>query len=442
MKAGLSSEVFKDKKPTNKIEDSEFPLDVFPEVVQDIIIDLNKSQGLPVDFVAGAMLFAISTAIGNTHISYLKRDTTATATIYMALVGKAGSGKSYPLDWVLKPIRNRDRAYYKTYLNSYKDFKDGLITEQPILKRFLVNDITKEKLNLVHSQNPRGLGMVNDELMNFYYNINRYHKGNDLQFWLSSWSNKRTIADRIKDELPQHDYEQFVSIAGTVQPELLNEFLKGNNQFNGFFERWLFASPKVQKFATLSEQELQQSTIDNWANIIEKIMDISFEIDSIPKVLKFNDQAFKYFMNWYKTNAEIVNTKNDDALFKLQGKFSIYAQRLSLILEVLNWATNNGSGMEMTKDAVEKGIKLTEYYREISLDIYRKFVNNSVAEKKLKEQFIERLPDEKFKTQDAEKIADDIGVKRKSVFNYLKDYRVERLEHGVYQKKQLNGTTA
>ena len=65
-----------------------------------------------------------------------------------------------------------------------------------------------------------------------------------------------------------------------------------------------------------------------------------------------------------------------------------------------------------------------------------------LAEKKLKEQFIERLPDEKFKTQDAEKIADDIGVKRKSVFNYLKDYRVERLEHGVYQKKQLNGTTA
>ena len=55
MKAGLSSEVFKDEKPTNKIEDSEFPLDVFPEMVQDIIIDLNKSQGLPVDFIAGSI---------------------------------------------------------------------------------------------------------------------------------------------------------------------------------------------------------------------------------------------------------------------------------------------------------------------------------------------------------------------------------------------------
>ena len=73
-KTGLDNVVF--DKPTNKviIEDSDFPIDVFPQTIQDIIIDLNKAQGLPVDFVSASMLFAVSTAIGNTHIAYLKKD--------------------------------------------------------------------------------------------------------------------------------------------------------------------------------------------------------------------------------------------------------------------------------------------------------------------------------------------------------------------------------
>ena len=442
-KTGLDSEVF--NKPTNKviIEDSDFPLEVFPQTVQDIIIDLHKAQGIPVDFIAGSMLFAVSTAIGNTHIAYLKRDIVSRATIYMALVGRKGTGKSYPLEWILRPIKHRDRESYKIYLQDYKSFRDGEIMEAPVQSRFLVNDVTKERLNQIHSQNPRGLGLVSDELLNFYYNINRYHKGNDLQYYLSNWSNIRIQTDRIKDDMPQNDYDQFVSIAGTIQPELVNEFLKGKNNFNGWFDRWLFAYPKIQKFSRFSTVDLKDETSNNWKVILNKILDIPFVVDSEPKILRYNKQAFETYFDWYETNADIVDEKQDPMLSGLQAKYTHNAQRLTLILEVMDWACNDGSGEIIRGDTSERGIKLAEYYREISLNIAKDYQSKfeNMESQKNKELFIDSLPD-KFSFPDAEKVADDIGVKRRQIFNYLKDSRIKKLEHNTYQKVFENGIRA
>ena len=442
-KTGLDNVVF--DKPTSKviIEDSDFPIDVFPQTIQDIIIDLNKAQGLPVDFVSASMLFAVSTAIGNTHIAYLKKDIISRATIYIALVGVAGSGKSYPLEWILRPIKHRDRESYKTYLQDYKSFKDGEIIEAPIQSRFLVNDVTKEKLNQIHSQNPRGLGLVSDELLNFYYNINRYHKGNDLQYYLSNWNNIRIQTDRIKDDIPQNDYDQFVSIAGTIQPELVYEFIKGKNSFNGWFDRWLFAYPKTQKFSRFSTIDIKDSTSNNWKVIMNKILDLPFDFNSQPKELRYNKKAKETFFDWFESMADIVDAKQDSVLSGLQAKYSHYAQRLTLILEVMDWACGDGAGEIIRNSTSERGIKLAEYYRDISLNISRdykmKFQNED--RQKNKEIFIDALP-EKFKTSDAEQIANEIGIKRRQMYTYLEDSRINKIEQGSYQKVFENGIRA
>ena len=440
MKSGLDNPVFSETEERTILKDSNFPIEVFPQTVQDIILDLNKAQGLPVDFIAGSMLFAVSAAIGNTSIAYLKKDTIASALIYIALVGRPGTGKSYPLDWILTPLRHRDLEDYKTFIEKYKRFSDGEI-EKPIQSRLLVSDVTKEKLNLIHSQNPRGLGLVCDELLSFYNNINRYHKGDDKVYYLSNWSSKREPVDRMSDEMPQNDFKQYISIAGTIQPNLIGEFLKGYNSVNGWFDRWLFAYPKSQKFARLSRIEIQDKTIKNWANIIFKILNTPFEVDTKPKVLRYDEKAYNTFFDWFETNADIVDNKPDGPLFQLQGKFSIYAQRLTLILETLDWASGTGSGLEIKESSMLRGIKLTEYYRDISLNLWKDHFLKYPKKQSKKDEFIENLPD-KFNTSEAEKIGLEVGVERKTVFNYLKDNRIKKLKHNSYIKNFENGTAA
>ena len=60
---------------------------------------------------------------------------------------------------------------------------------------------------------------------------------------------------------------------------------------------------------------------------------------------------------------------------------------------------------------------------------------------KNKELFIDALPD-KFSMNEAEQVANEIGVKRRQIFNYLKDSRIKKLEHNTYQKVFENGIRA
>lgn len=49
-----------------------FPISLYPSKIQRIIREVNDCYGFPVDYVAAAMLVAVSVAIGNTHLARMK----------------------------------------------------------------------------------------------------------------------------------------------------------------------------------------------------------------------------------------------------------------------------------------------------------------------------------------------------------------------------------
>ena len=53
-----------------------FPFEVFPKAVQSIIIDTNENLNYPIDFISGAILYASTVAIGNTHRVSFKKEWT------------------------------------------------------------------------------------------------------------------------------------------------------------------------------------------------------------------------------------------------------------------------------------------------------------------------------------------------------------------------------
>ena len=190
--------------------DSAFPISIFPSEIRNIIAEVHKCQGFPVDYIASAMLVAIAVGIGNTHLVELKRGWQESAMLYVALVGRPGTNKSHPLSFAMKPFLDFDYQENKLYERAYTEY-DNVIrmsrkerieaghSEQPlepIRRRFIVSDITPEGLSFIHAQNKRGLCLWTDELSAWFKNFNRYNSGSEEQFWLSVFSAKATISDR------------------------------------------------------------------------------------------------------------------------------------------------------------------------------------------------------------------------------------------------------
>ena len=96
------SEYLRDITPNSPHDkDNEFPLDIFPDSIQEMIVDANETVGYHKDFFSGALLSVFATAIGSSNRIDIKRYDDA-AILWVAIVGNSGDGKSHPISHALK----------------------------------------------------------------------------------------------------------------------------------------------------------------------------------------------------------------------------------------------------------------------------------------------------------------------------------------------------
>ncbi len=79
------------------INDNPFPIDVFPDIIQDIINETNDKLKYPIDFIASSLLYAVSVATGNTHRIEIIKGYEQSAVVYIMIVSDSGTNKSEPL---------------------------------------------------------------------------------------------------------------------------------------------------------------------------------------------------------------------------------------------------------------------------------------------------------------------------------------------------------
>ena len=135
-KPALNSSIFKDEVNNTGIvlDDTKFPISVFPKMIQEIILDLNDNMGFSVDNTSASMIFAFSTAIGNSYKLEFKRDWIESALVYIAIIGDAGDNKTHPMEWVLEPIKQRDKESQSKYKLD-KSHYDSVMLDETILDK-------------------------------------------------------------------------------------------------------------------------------------------------------------------------------------------------------------------------------------------------------------------------------------------------------------------
>lgn len=223
-----------------KMQESAFPLDVFPAQIRTIILKMHEYLNFPIDYTACSMLCAIATGIGNTHILRFKKGWHVKCIMYMALVGRPGSNKSHPLKAAFKPFFNFDREQFRKFAGELRDYErimnlsrkertaqgHDICPAPPVRTRFLVSDITQEAMAKAISENPRGICLFMDELQGWINNFTRYNKGLEEQFYISLFNGSNYMSDCKGSMNNIHIDNPFSNIIGTIQPESIYQRLE------------------------------------------------------------------------------------------------------------------------------------------------------------------------------------------------------------------------
>ena len=431
-----------------KVESNVFPIDIFPKPIQDFMLECNNTLDSVVDYMGGSMLWLISTIIGNSFEVKVKNGWHEKSIIWLSVVGDAGIGKTPSIDIIIKPLQVINSKLIKKYYKEcekYEEFK-ALTTEQkktaeeikkPIKKQFIVNDITVESLVDLHGESENAVSVFKDELASWFKDMNKYKDGSDLEFWLSTWSNKTVNVNRVT-RAGSFVQSPFIPVLGGIQPKILNNMYTEEKKDNGFIDRMLLSFPdaKVENF---NEKEISfdiltwyNDVIVNFFNYIKNnhvIYDDDDEIQS--NVICFDAEAKT---EWRRIFNKITDKQNSDFeneyLKSMYPKQKSYIPRFALLIHLLDNYVKDykiDPFKDISKDSMLKAEKLSEYF----VNMAKKVKGDSMEGFSIKEFFKERtklsnkekvkelhvaLPDFNRKM-----VAEILGISRRSITNYLSD---------------------
>lgn len=416
-----------------------FPVEAFPEDIQEIINKAHDGMNHPVDYIASSLLVVAGAAIGNSIQVRLMADWIEKPIIYMAIVGEAGTNKSAPLSFAVKPLEAIDDIEMEKYNEEYRKFEvefdkalriRGVLPEPPGYKQMVLNDFTIEAMMQQHSINPRGMLVYKDELLNFVRNQSRYSNGNDEMTWTSMF-NGGNIQNTRKDKRKTKLKNTCVSICGTIQPESLPEFAKGKTE-NGFIDRWLFAYPLRAKSPKFKTGRQVPEILDVWDIVVKRIMTIEYNPTAEPLIM--SPEAEQVFTVWYDALGEQKDVA-DVAFRRAATKMERYCIRFAIILEALRYACDGEPVKEISQWAIKGAIDLVYYYLVCGMKARTKFRAGPLEKLTEMQKEIYRDIPVKFETKEGVEIAKEHGMSERSFYLWLKTDFFIKSSHGVFERR-------
>jgi hypothetical protein len=444
--------VNKELEPKEKIiinkNDLQFPIDIFPKSIQSYILECQETLDSSIDYMGCSLLWMISLSIGNSMRIEVKKGWLELATIWVAIVGKAGIGKTPSISNIIFPIEKINNREISNFIKEYekyefynnlskKDQEEYPEVNKPLKKQFIANDITIEALVDLHQQNDISVGVFKDELAGWFKDMNKYKPGSDLEFWLSTWSGKSVNLNRMS-RAGSFVAKPLIPVLGGIQPAIFNSFYTDDNKDNGFMDRMLLSFPEltIEKY---NDKEMDVNTI-NWYSdtIIAFFEAIKYRIikrddegNIDPLIVKFNEESKPEWKRIFNEITEIQNSSEENEYMKsMLPKQKSYIPRFALLLHVFNGIGEDNYNFEsISKESILKAEKLSKYFiamaKKVKVDSIEvaeiRTVIKSNYNKSTKEKFqilFEANPDLNKK-----EVSEQLGVSLQMIYKYVKELK-------------------
>jgi hypothetical protein len=426
---------------------AEFPVEIFPEQVRDYILMCNKTLNNSIDYMGCSLLFLTSIIVGNSYQVEIKKGWKESANIWLALIGKAGVGKTPSISSITFPLERANNREIKKYIKdvmAYEEYSDldkkekELVQEvhKPKKSQFIVNDVTLEALIELHNENKNGIGVLKDELAGFFKDMNKYREGGDKEHWLSSWSGKQINLNR-KTAKSSFVERACLPILGGIQPSIMDTFYTDENKDNGFIDRMLFSYPEMS-IDYYSEYEMKQEHLAWYDNYIlrfyentKKSIKYTEDWEIEPVIATFTPDAKEEFVRVQNKLTDSQNSDEENEYMKsMLPKQKAYMARFSLIINTLESLENKDVFRDVIEvESVLKAEILSDYFITMaskikSSSLERVKTRGVIDPKKNSYDNFKAIYGSNNNIKKTE-IAELLNVSRRQIYNYIKKYEKE-----------------
>lgn len=390
-----------------------FPYEILPEIPRNYITRTARALGCDPAFVGMGVLAALGAAIGNSRRIQLKQSWSEPAVLWTVCVGDSGTGKTPGFLAATEPLVKVQATAIKAYMKEMAKWKQENTKHEvaenrwkrrasrqkddsepdvppdappmPVMKRFIVDDITIEALAVVLNDNPRGVIGVRDELNGWFASFDRHAKngqsGADTSKWLSCFNAVSMLVDR-KTSIPPVVYvpRAAVSLTGGIQPAILKRALRKEHLESGMAARLLFAYPP-KRAKRWTEEDVPREVFIAYQNLLRDLYAVPMEPDPFaeeedappqPRMLTLSPEAKALWITFYNEHAAEAATLSGD-LAAAWAKLEAYAARLALVMHMVRWIS--GDPTVKDPDVVDEvsmaiGIQLTRWFGHEARRIY------------------------------------------------------------------------
>jgi hypothetical protein len=331
----------------------DLPLDAFPKEVRALVEAGAPLTACPPQYIAAATLPALAAAIGGTTTLDLRSTWRIPPSMYVGLVGPPSASKTPALGLALAPVRAAENSEWET--------ADG----DPET-RYLIDDVTAEKLGELLGAHDRGLLMAVDELKGFFGGMGQYKDGagRDRQFYLSAWSSQPITVDRIKRG-SLHVARPTLSIVGGIQPSVFDQLTDGEP--DGMMERFLLVFGEAQPDAWC-EDDIPALVLANYSDLWNGIRDSNMQERSVSLTPAARNSWKRWYDSFHAVPAE-------DRLAGMHGKMRTHVARLALILACCD-------DTSVAPEHVDRAIAIADWFSGETMHVLRTAESSSRDERR------------------------------------------------------------
>jgi hypothetical protein len=326
-----------------------FPEDFLPAPLERYRQNVAASIGSPSEFAAAAMLGAASVAIGRGVKAMVTPTWEMTPSLFIAVVGNKGSGKSPTFSQILQPLYDEQQERQQHMEPIDQDLViaalDRMLSGRRCVRQahhwqmspyLVLSDVSTAAMMERMQENPRGLLVDADELAAMFI---RSGQGADRQWWCTAFDGGRPLTKHRKNHVVQVD-KPFVSLIGGIQPDLVST-LRSRRGEDGLFERFLFFGDATARLLGGTKfHDVDHELVETWRLAIVALLGVErCRSDGEPVRVVFSEEANvcreafgDRLKAWFV--AEKVSPKHDGVASKLMT----HAVRLAFIRRCLRWS--------------------------------------------------------------------------------------------------------
>jgi hypothetical protein len=363
---------------------------MIPGPFRDWCRDVESRLWCAPEYIVAPLIVVLSGLIGRRIAMRPKRhdDWKVIPNLWGAIVGPPGSLKTPAIEEVCRPLKRLAAEATERHGHAVSDHEEGALIatarkaaarkaldraakdgandakmrelvrrlaggdddSAPDLKRYLLNDITNEKLGEIMAQpvNANGLIVFRDELVGFFKAIDRPGHEADRSFFLEAWNGAGSFTfDRI-GRGTIHIPHACLAIFGGIQPGPLASYLRGSfsgEECDGFIQRFQVLMYPDHPLKFLNVDRPPDEPARERAMAVFRALDelnpaargCDVEADTGIAYLRFDGEAQEFFDEWRITLEERLRSGTLSAMMATHlSKYRSLMPSLALIFHLVD----------------------------------------------------------------------------------------------------------